>query len=114
FHHSYSRYPVFGESLDDIRGQILSRDILSALAQGKDDELVETLMQDILIVPAAMRNDRLLTLFRNRYIHIAIVQEHGKTVGVVTLEDVLEELVGEIEDEADKEKPKPRIAVKRR
>ncbi len=50
-----------------------------------------------------MRSDKLLVLFRDRHIHLAVVQDEGKTVGLVTLEDVLEELVGEIEDEKDAE-----------
>ena len=54
-----------------------------------------------MIVDAQIKSDKLLTLFRDKHVHLAVVQDLGKTVGVVTLEDVLEELVGEIEDEKD-------------
>jgi CBS domain containing-hemolysin-like protein len=53
------------------------------------------------IVEAPIKSDELLALFRDQHVHLAVVQDSGKTVGVVTLEDVLEELVGEIEDEKD-------------
>jgi CBS domain containing-hemolysin-like protein len=52
-----------------------------------------------------MKSDELLALFRDQHVHLAVVQDSGKTVGVVTLEDVLEELVGEIEDEKDASAP---------
>ncbi len=103
FDHSFSRYPVCGKNIDDIRGLALSRDILGALATGKDSMLVSDIMGEILFVSAAMRCDDLLGFFRRRQIHIAVVQDKGKTLGIVTLEDTLEELVGEINDERDKE-----------
>ncbi len=103
FDHSYSRYPVVGASLDDVRGLALSRDILGALVEGKDASEVDSLTGEILFVSAAMRCDDLLAHFRSRRIHIAVVREREKTVGIVTLEDALEELVGEIEDEGDQE-----------
>lgn len=103
FHNTYSRYPVFGKSIHDVRGIVMSYDILEALAQGKDEEPVTTILREALVVEAATRSDRLLVLFRDKYIHLAIVQDRGKTVGLVTLEDVLEQLVGEIEDEKDVE-----------
>ncbi|HTN75205.1 MAG TPA: CBS domain-containing protein, partial [Pirellulaceae bacterium] len=73
------------------------------LAQGKDEEPVTSILREALVVEAATRSDQLLVLFRDRYIHLAVVQDSGKTVGLVTLEDVLEQLVGEIEDEKDAE-----------
>lgn len=101
FHHPYSRYPVFAASLDDIRGVALSRDILQALAEDKDTLPVGALVREILFVRHDMMADDLLLLFRRKRIHIAIVQKDRQTIGLVTLEDVLEELVGEIEDEMD-------------
>jgi CBS domain containing-hemolysin-like protein len=80
---------------------VLSRDILAALSESRDDDCVTTVARPALIVPAAMRSDALLLLFRDRNIHLAIVQDEGQTVGLITLEDVLEELVGEIDDEKD-------------
>ena len=103
FHNEYSRYPVFGNSMHDVQGMAMSRDILGALSEGRDQELVSTIARPPLLVPATMRSDELLVIFRDRHIHLAIVQDDGKTVGLVTLEDVLEELVGEIEDEKDVE-----------
>jgi len=101
--HVYSRHPVFGKSIHDIKGMVMSRDILEALSEGKELESVSTIVRPALTVPANMRSDELLVLFRDRHIHMAIVQHLGKTFGLVTLEDVLEELVGEIEDEKDAE-----------
>ena len=101
--HVYSRHPVFGKSIHNIKGMVMSRDILEALSEGKELESVSTIVRPALTVPANMRSDELLVLFRDRHIHMAIVQHLGKTVGLVTLEDVLEELVGEIEDEKDAE-----------
>ena len=101
FRHAYSRYPVFGKSANDVRGLVMSRDILEALTDGKDEEPVSTICRSCLVVPATMRSDELLLRFRYEHIHLAVVQAERKTVGLVTLEDVLEELVGEIEDEKD-------------
>ena len=101
FHHAYSRYPVIGQSLDQIEGLVMSRDILEALSQGNSEQPISTITQRILQVPADMRSDELLVRFRNARIHLAVVREQQQTVGVVTLEDVLEQLVGEIEDEKD-------------
>ena len=101
FHHAYSRYPVFGRSVHDVRGLVMSRDILEALIDGKDQETAAAICRPCLIVPADMRSDELLVRFRDEHVHLAVVQDGEKTVGLVTLEDVLEELVGEIEDEKD-------------
>ncbi len=101
FRHAYSRYPVFGKSPDDVVGLVMSRDVLEALTDGKDRDSVATICRPSFAVPANMRSDELLVRFRDEHIHLAIVQDNGRTVGLVTLEDVLEELVGEIEDEKD-------------
>ncbi len=101
FRHAYSRYPVFGKSIHEVQGMVMSNDILQALIAGQDNEPVFTIIHPVLTVDAGMRSNELMMFFRNQRIHLAIVQDHGKTVGLVTLEDVLEELVGEIEDERD-------------
>lgn len=103
FNNTYSRYPVFGKSIHDVRGIVMSHDILEALAEGKDDEPVTSILREALVVEASTPSDQLLVLFRDKYIHLAVVQDQGKTVGLVTLEDVLEQLVGEIDDERDVE-----------
>ena len=101
--HPYSRYPVFGTSIDDVRGLVLIRDVLQALTEGKDQEPASSLCLPCMTVPASMRSDELLVRFRDEHTHLAVVQEQEQTIGLVTLEDVLEELVGEIEDEKDVE-----------
>ena len=102
FRHAYSRYPVFGESVHEVTGLVMSRDILGSLTEGKDKETVSTIARPCLVVAAKMRSDALLVRFRDEHVHLAVVQDGRRlTVGVVTLEDVLEELVGEIEDEKD-------------
>lgn len=103
FKHHYSRYPTHRGNMDEISGIVMSKDILLSLAAGRDSEPVKELARDALLVPASKKADDLLVLFRNRAVHLAIVRDQEKTVGLVTLEDVLEELVGEIEDETDVE-----------
>ena len=102
FRHAYSRYPVFGESVHDIKGLVMNRDILEALAGDKDDLAISAISKPSPIVPATLRSDALLARFRDQHIHLAVVRDRDRTIGIVTLEDVLEELVGEIEDEKDK------------
>lgn len=101
FRHAYSRYPVVGQSMNDVTGLIMSRDILQALAEGQEAQSVAELCRRCLVVPAEMKSDELLVRFRDEHIHLAVVQDGHTTVGLATLEDVLEELVGEIEDEKD-------------
>lgn len=100
-HKRVSRYPVFGKSMHDFLGIVMSQDLLEAIAEGKGDAPVTDLIREGVLVPAHQRSDELINVFREKHSHLAVVQENGKTVGVVTLEDVLEELVGDIEDEAD-------------
>jgi CBS domain containing-hemolysin-like protein len=96
----FSRYPVLGESIDDVKGIALSRDILMKLPNHASEPLL-TITNPPTICEASTKSDQLLAMFRDQHVHLAVVQDLGKTVGVVTLEDVLEELVGEIEDEKD-------------
>ena len=100
----FSRYPVFASSVDDVRGIALSRDVLKADANQSSGGL-SSITRPAVIVDAPTKSDQLLALFRDQHVHLAVVQDSGKTVGVVTLEDVLEELVGEIEDEKDASGP---------
>jgi putative hemolysin len=96
----FSRYPVFGASVDQVKGMVISRDVLLSVPDRPADPLV-TIMKPPVVCDAHMKSDELLSLFREHHVHLAIVQDQGKTVGVATMEDVLEELVGEIEDEKD-------------
>ena len=98
----YSRIPVYGESPDDVTGVVYIRDAYQALISGQRDVPLEALARDPLFVPSSVSLIRLLRDFQARRIHIGIVvDEHGGVDGVITLEDILEELVGEIVDETD-------------
>lgn len=100
----HSRYPLFGSSIHELEGIILRQDILEALYEEKEDDSITTLTREGLIVPEDMASDDLIAVFRDKSIHLAVVQDKDNhTIGLVTLEDVLEELVGEIEDEIDVE-----------
>lgn len=97
-----SRLPVYNESIDDIIGVCYRKHLLIALAKDQDDRSIESFMQDALYVREDMRVDDLLQLFLMRREHMAVVKdEFDGTNGLVTLEDVLEQLVGEIVDEDD-------------
>lgn len=95
----YSRFPVTNGSLDDVIGIVMIRDLLEACEDGRHLDPVSELVRPAFFVGTSMLSDELLLAFRRRQTHLAIVREHRHTVGVVTLEDVLEELVGKIEDE---------------
>lgn len=98
----YSRYPVFEENMDKIVGVVQTSKILTELARDNDKELVSHFMTTPIFVPEKKRVDDLLALFLSTRNHLAVVQdEFGGTTGVVTFEDVLEQLVGEIMDETD-------------
>jgi putative hemolysin len=97
----YSRYPIFEGSTDKVGGMAMSRDVLKAMASGREDAGVMSISRPALIVEASCTCDDLLLRFRDEHAHLAIVQDTGRTVGVCSLEDVIEELVGEIEDEKD-------------
>ncbi|MBC7915978.1 MAG: HlyC/CorC family transporter [Pyrinomonadaceae bacterium] len=101
----YSRMPVYDETIDKIIGVIHAKDILPLLAQQKELVLKDIIRKPYLIPETKKIND-LLAEFQLRRIQIAIVlDEFGGTAGMVTLEDIVEELVGEIQDEYDEEKP---------
>ena len=102
----YSRLPVFGESQDDIRGVLYSRDLLPYIQpEGRDADFKwQSLIRKSYFVPESRMIDDLLEDFRRLKLHIAVVvDEYGGTQGVVTLEDVLEEIVGDINDEYDED-----------
>lgn len=102
FHKAYSRLPVFGESMDNVVGILSTKKALSTMAQGRSDTLVSEIMDRPFAVSEKLRVDTLLTILQKQRIHMAIVQdEFGGTAGIVTLEDALEQLVGEIVDETD-------------
>jgi CBS domain containing-hemolysin-like protein len=99
----YTRYPVYRESLDDVVGILHVRDLIKAMHdRGLGQVRIEDLVRDAYIVPETKDLAALLTEFRRTNQHMAIVvDEYGSVEGIVTLEDLLEEIVGEIEDEFD-------------
>ena len=101
--YGHSRLPVYDETIDEVLGILYVRDLLAAIANPQDGDDVRTLTRPAYIVPETKRVDDLLEEFRQRHTQIAIVvDEYGGTEGLVTMEDVLEEIVGEIEDEFSK------------
>lgn len=101
----YTRIPLYEGTVDHCVGMLHTRDLLSCLASGEPVEL-RRLRRDILTVYRTKRLNDLLTEFRSTKHHMAVVaDDHGGTLGIVTLEDVLEELVGEIFDETDSTEP---------
>ena len=102
-----SRVPIYNETLDEIVGILYAKDLL-AIAHGLAEPPVrlKEILWDATFVPEAKKIDDLLRQFQNEHIHMAVViDEYGGTAGIVTLEDILEELVGEIQDEYDVEEP---------
>ena len=99
----YTRYPVYRESLDNVLGILHVRDLFKALYDvGVDEVMIEDLVRPAYVVPETKDLGALLPEFRAQNQHMAIVvDEYGSVAGIVTLEDLLEEIVGEIEDEYD-------------
>lgn len=110
----FSRIPVYDETIDNITGVLYLRDAHQALISGLRDVPLKQLAREPLIVPGSVSLTRLLKEFQTRRIHMAIVMdEYGGTDGLVTLEDVLEELVGEIADELEGPEEPPVVRVSR-
>lgn len=100
----YSRVPVYDETIDDIIGVLYTRDAYQALIGGQRDLPLGELAREPFFVPGSIPLTKLLSDFQARRIHMGVViDEYGGTDGLVTLEDILEELVGEIIDETDVE-----------
>lgn len=99
---AFSRVPVYHETVDRIVGILHAKDLLQAKAEGSAPPTLSSLLHPPSFIPETTRIDTLLKEFQRRWRHMAIVvNEYGITVGLVTLEDLLEELVGEIADEFD-------------
>ena len=98
----HSRLPVYGDSLDEIIGMVHIKDLFAAMINEGRDRSIQALLRTPLFVPESMGVIDLLARMRSERIHLAIVvDEFGGTEGLVTIEDVVEEIVGEIEDEHD-------------
>ena len=103
----HSRIPVYEDTIDEIVGILYAKDLLPFLkGSAGDPPALRTLLRTPVFVPESMSVDDLLHEFQRRKVHIAIVlDEYGGTAGLVTIEDLLEEIVGEIQDEYDEEEP---------
>ncbi|MBS0480574.1 MAG: HlyC/CorC family transporter [Proteobacteria bacterium] len=100
--HGHSRLPVYGETLDEIVGMVLIKDIFPFLASGKPPRDWTTLLRQPLFVPQARNALDVLNDMRASRVHLAVViDEYSGTDGIITFEDLVEEIVGEIEDEHD-------------
>ena len=102
---SHSRFPVTGETVDDVMGILLAKDLLPLILNSQIEELdIKNIVRPATFVPENRRLNIMLKEFRETRQHMAIViDEYGSVSGVVTIEDVLEQIVGEIEDEYDVE-----------
>lgn len=97
----HSRYPVINEKKKKVEGILLAKDLLPLLSL-KEEISLDSIMRDAKVVPETKRADSLLEEFKKDKSHLAVViDEYGEICGLVTIEDILEELVGEIEDEHD-------------
>jgi magnesium and cobalt transporter len=99
---AHSRFPVIGESRDEVLGILLAKDLLPFVARGGDGFDIREVLRPAVFVPESKRLNVLLREFRTSRNHMAIVvDEYGGVAGMVTIEDVMEQIVGEIEDEHD-------------
>jgi magnesium and cobalt exporter, CNNM family len=104
--HGYSRIPVFHEDLDDVVGVVFAKDVLKAMHQGDGERVLTDICRPARFVPESKRVADLLREMQKEKFHQALVtDEYGSVTGIVSLEDLLEELVGEITDEYDTETP---------
>ena len=102
----YSRIPAYGRDIDDIVGLAYAKDVLRSLHDGQADKPLDEILRPAPFMPESMRAAECLREMRRRKSHMVIViDEYGGTSGLVTLEDLLEEIVGEIADEYDREEP---------
>ena len=102
----YSRYPVCDGSLDEIIGIIYTKDLMKTMVAAKKPDSIRPLLRKVNFIPESRLIKDLLKEFQKKHIQMAVVtNEIGEVSGIVTMEDILEELVGEIQDEYDNEKP---------
>ena len=98
----HSRYPVLGQERDEVKGILLAKDMLPKIYGGVEEFSLSEMLRDANVVPETKKADSLLEEFKKDRSHLAVViDEYGTISGLVTIEDILEELVGEIEDEHD-------------
>jgi len=103
--YGHSRIPVFQENIDNIKGLLYVKDLLPFIMDSKSVPKIESLLHKAYFIPESKRIDELLKEFQKERMHMAVVvDEYGGTAGLVTMEDIIEEIVGEIRDEYDMEK----------
>jgi CBS domain containing-hemolysin-like protein len=102
----YSRYPVYEEDMDNIKGILYTKDLIRHMLDKPDEKRIEPLLRKATYISESAKIKNVLKEFQTKHIQMAIVtNEIGELTGIVTMEDILEELVGEIQDEYDNEKP---------
>ncbi len=102
---NFSRYPVFGKDISDIKGILFNKDIFNEMAQGREISIAK-ILHPAIFVPEPMKISALMKEMQKKRQHMAIVvDEYGAVTGLVTIEDLIEEIVGEIQDEYDTETP---------
>lgn len=100
----FTRLPVFEKNLDNIVGMVHLKDVFMLLSKNEDKSLQE-IIRPILFIPESIKVNQMLREFKNKHMHIAmVINEHGSITGLITLEDVLEEIVGELRDELEANK----------
>ena len=107
---NFSRYPVYGKDKSDIKGILYSKDVFNELAEKREIK-AENILHNALFVPETMKISSLMREMQKKRLHMAIViDEYGGVSGLVTIEDLLEEIVGEIRDEYDTESPVQKLS----
>ena len=100
----HSRFPVYDDSIDNVVGILYVKDMLRLIARGKEVKVAEIIKKPF-FVPESKRIDSLLMEFKRKHVHIAVaIDEYGGTSGIVCMEDIIEEIVGDIQDEFDNER----------
>ena len=106
FKAGHSRVPVYEETIDNVTGILYAKDLLRYLRDGRTDVPLSKILRPAYFIPESKKVDELLQELQQRRVHMAVVvDEYGGTAGIVTIEDLLEEIVGEIQDEFDAEQP---------
>ncbi len=102
----HSRLPVYNDSVDNVAGILYAKDLLRYLRDGRTDVPLSKIVRPAYFIPESKKVDELLQELQQRKVHMAVVvDEYGGTAGIITIEDLLEEIVGEIQDEFDAEEP---------
>src|SRR5690606_37942733 len=102
----YSRYPVYDETLDNIKGVLYTKDLIKHVLNNPEDKEIEPIMRKATFISETAKIKHVLKEFQKTHVQMGIVtNEIGELTGTVSMEDILEELVGEIQDEYDNEKP---------